>query len=275
MPVRCKIRFPWVILLVLMQPLAAALAQPVNINCIADLLCVEVYRERQIKLVLENKTDKPLSFALFLQPDDLHRFNPDTLRLSQPMTKVLTLFPRPKSAWRYEYRIHYGHERHEHDDDYLYTLPYARGSTYPITQSHVNISTHHLGNLYAIDWDMPRGAAVHAARDGVVVSTYRLSANNSLTGEATANHIWIQHPDGTIGKYLHLDYDGVLVAEGQSIHAGERIGVAGNTGFSSGSHLHFSVSTLGGDSLYQTFNVKFKTRSGPRNLVSGQEYLHP
>jgi murein DD-endopeptidase MepM/ murein hydrolase activator NlpD len=262
-------------LLLLLQPSVATPAEPVNINCLADLLCVTVFKDSEVKLVLENKTHKPLSFALFLQPDNLKRFNPDTLRLNQPMTKNLVLFPRPTDAWSYQYRIHYGHEHHEHDDDYLYTLPYARGSTYPVTQSHVNISTHHRGNLYAIDWEMPRGAAVHAARDGVVVSTYQLSADSSLTGEATANHIWIQHADGTIGKYLHLDTAGVQVAEGQSIHAGERIGGAGNTGFSSGSHLHFSVSSLGGENLYQTFNVKFKTRSGPRFLVSGREYAHP
>ncbi|MCZ6617995.1 MAG: M23 family metallopeptidase [Gammaproteobacteria bacterium] len=216
-----------------------------------------------------------MSFALFLQPDYLQDLNPETLRLSKPTTTVLALFPIPAGPWGYEYRIHYGHARHEHDNDYLYTLPYARDSTYSVTQSHENISTHHRGNLYAIDWGMPRGDAVHAARDGVVVSTYRLSAESSSTGEATANHIWIRHSDGTIGKYLHLDYEGVLVEERQLVLAGQLIGLSGNTGYSSGAHLHFSVSTLGGESLYETFNVKFKTRSGPRNLVSGREYLHP
>ncbi len=278
MAASCKKRFrllPPGVFLFLCHPLVGALADPANVNCNADLLCVTVFKEHEVKVVLENKTDKPLSFALFLQPDYLEGLNPETLRLSQPMTTVLALFPIPAGPWGYEYRIHYGHERHEHDDDYLYTLPYAPGSTYPITQSHENISTHHRGNLYAIDWGMPRGDAVHAARDGVVVSTYRLSAKNSVTGEATANHIWIRHSDGTIGKYLHLDYEGVFVEEGQSVRAGTLIGVAGNTGYSSGSHLHFSVSTLGGESLYETFNVKFKTRSGPRRMVSGQEYLHP
>ncbi len=278
MAASCKNRFqllPLGVFLLLCHPLVGALADPANVNCNADLLCVTVFKEHEVKVVLENKTDKPLSFALFLQPDYLEGLNPETLRLSQPMTTVLALFPIPAGPWGYEYRIHYGHERHEHDDDYLYTLPYAHGSTYPITQSHENLSTHHRGNLYAIDWGMPRGDAVHAARDGVVVSTYRLSAKNSVTGEATANHIWIRHSDGTIGKYLHLDYEGVFVEEGQSVRAGTLIGVAGNTGYSSGSHLHFSVSTLGGESLYETFNVKFKTRSGPRRMVSGQEYLHP
>ncbi len=263
------------VLLVLSFPSGAASAEPANINCNADLLCVSVFKEREVKLVLENKTNKPLSFALFLQPGYLEGLNPGTLYLSEPSTTILALFPIPATPWGFEYRIHYGHQRHEHDDDYLYSLPFAPGSTYPITQSHDNLSTHHRGNRYAIDWNMPVGDAVHAARDGLVVSTYHLSAKSSPTGEATANHIWIRHSDGTIGKYLHLDHEGVFVEEGQSVEAGQLIGSAGNTGYSSGSHLHFSVSTLGGESLYQTFNVKFKTRSGAQTLVSGREYLHP
>ncbi|MFB3104665.1 MAG: hypothetical protein ACE1ZA_07015, partial [Pseudomonadales bacterium] len=190
------------ILFLLSLPCNGAVAEPANVNCSADLLCVSVFKSREVKLVLENKTNKPLSFALFFHPDYLEGLNPDTLHLSEPSTTVLALFPLPATPWGYEYRVHYGHERHEHDDDYLYTLPFALGSTYPVTQSHDNLSTHHRGNRYAIDWGMPRGDAVHAARDGVVVSTYRLSAKNSVTGEATANHIWIRHSDGTIGKYL-------------------------------------------------------------------------
>lgn len=249
--------------------------EPVNLNCNADLLCVKVYKGELVRLVVENKTYKPLSFKLFFTTTNLRHLNPVKRLLSKPMTRELVSFAQPDETWGYEYRIHYGHESHAHDDDHLYTLPYKPGSTYRVSQSHTNISTHRYGNLYAIDWDMPVGEPVHAARGGVVVSTYDQSASTSATGSATANHIWVQHSDATIGKYLHLDHPGVLVTEGQTVTAGQRIGTSGNTGFSSGPHLHFSVSSIGGNVLYQTFNVRFGTSTGPRYLVGDTAYRHP
>ena len=102
---------------------------------------------------------------------------------------------------------------------------------------------------------MPVGERIHAARGGVVVSTYAESTTQSINGDAAANHIWIEHSDGTIGKYLHLDRDGVLVSEGDRVEDGDEIGYPGIPDSVGGAHLHFSVSTLGGDALYQTFNV--------------------
>lgn len=265
-----------IFILILLNGLAQTHAQePVNVNCNADLLCVKVYKGEVVRLVLENKTDKPLSFNLFFTTANLRHLNPAKRLLSQPLTSELVSFTQPDGKWGYEYRIHYGHESHTHDDDYLYTLPYRPGSAYRISQSHTNITTHRYGNLYAIDWDMPVGDPVHAARGGVVVSTYDQSDATSASGSATANHIWVQHSDATIGKYLHLDHEGIFVTEGQTVAAGQRIGTSGNTGFSSGPHLHFSVSSIGGDILYQTFNIRFATRAGPQYLVGDRSYQHP
>ena len=252
----------------------------VNVNCNADLVCVKVYKGRNVDIFLENKTHKPLSFRLIFTTENLSHLNLKTHTLSRPTTAKVVSFPTPVGPWGYEYRIHYGYESHQHDERYPYTLPYEPGSTYLVTQSHTNISTHHFGNLYAIDWAMPIGDPVHAAREGTVVSTYKLAKvagaeEGSGTANHMANHIWIQHSDGTIGKYLHLDHNGVYVREGHRVGAGQLIGAAGNTGFSSGPHLHFSVSTLGGETLYQTINVQFDTNSGPRYLVGGRRYSHP
>jgi murein DD-endopeptidase MepM/ murein hydrolase activator NlpD len=149
-------------------------------------------------------------------------------------------------------------------------LPYKPGAGFEVAQSHTNISTHRLGNRYAIDWSMPIGQPIYAARAGIVVSTY--AASNS---SAMANHIWIEHSDGTIGKYLHLDHRGIRVQEGERVVAAQLIGKSGNTGFSKGPHLHFSVSSLGGKYLYQTHNIKFLTADGVRQVVGGRVYLRP
>jgi murein DD-endopeptidase MepM/ murein hydrolase activator NlpD len=56
-----------------------------------------------------------------------------------------------------------------------------------------------------------------------------------------ANLITIQHKDGTLGSYIHLDYKGVLVKVGDHVERGQLIGYSGLTGFTRGPHLHFVV----------------------------------
>ncbi|MEZ5550628.1 MAG: M23 family metallopeptidase [Pseudomonadales bacterium] len=271
----CLFRSLFCLVLLLMADLTALAADhPVNVNCNADLLCVEVFKAAQIRLIVDNRTIKPLSFGLFLQgyPDSAKPF---LLTLDQPQRVELVALPNDGRRWSYEYRIHYGHERYPHDDGYLYRLPYAPDSAFEVTQSHTNLTTHHTGNRFALDFAMPIGTPVHAARGGRVVSVFQDSDARSLQGEASANHVWILHSDGTIGKYLHLAHQGVRVSEQDLVDAGEMIGVSGNTGFSTGEHLHFSVSTLHDGTLYETFNLRFATGSGEEHLVSGMRYLNP
>jgi murein DD-endopeptidase MepM/ murein hydrolase activator NlpD len=56
-----------------------------------------------------------------------------------------------------------------------------------------------------------------------------------------ANYIRIVHDDGTMGLYAHLKPEGVLVRVGQRVKTGQRIGFSGNTGYTSGPHLHFAL----------------------------------
>ena len=58
--------------------------------------------------------------------------------------------------------------------------------------------------------------------------------------------VYVQHPDGSITVYGHInDY---FVRAGQQVQAGQQIAEVGNTGQSTGPHLHFEVHTGG---LYQ------------------------
>ncbi len=56
-----------------------------------------------------------------------------------------------------------------------------------------------------------------------------------------ANFVQIMHDDGTYAIYAHLQLDTVRVKPGQRVARGEYIANSGNTGFSSGPHLHFAV----------------------------------
>lgn len=267
----------WVtaIISILFTSVVAVAEPPINITCSANLVCVKAYKNSSVRLVMENKSAKPITFQLYLRGDSVRHLQVPRLQLSAPKTKTLISFPTPSEPWGYEFRIHYGHKRHRHDDNYVYSLPYAPKLTYKVTQTHGNLTTHREGNRFAIDWDMAEGDAVYAARDGVVVSTFSEATKSSLTGSEPANHVWIQHSDGTIGKYLHLAVGSVLVHEGQRVTAGEEIAAAGDTGYSQGPHLHFSVSAIAGHDLYQTFNPRFKTSEGIQYLESGKRYYHP
>lgn len=88
-----------------------------------------------------------------------------------------------------------------------------------------------------IDYGAPRGTLVYAAADGVVkVSNYR--AGNPWFG-GYGNYIVIEHGNGTQTLYAHLS--AVDVSVGETVGKGQTIGKTGNTGRSTGPHLHFEV----------------------------------
>src|SRR5690606_25105510 len=92
---------------------------------------------------------------------------------------------------------------------------------------------------YAIDIAMPEGTPIVAARAGVVVKI-----ENSQSGRGNnpaGNFVRIIHDDGTMGVYLHLMRGSVDVREGTRVEVGQQIARSGNTGNSTGPHLHFVV----------------------------------
>lgn len=132
------------------------------------------------------------------------------------------------------------------DRDVLYRLPYQDGSAYLIGQSIGGPRTTHNKpeNFFAIDFVMPEGTVVVAARDGVVVAT---EAGFSQGGTDPyfadkANYVRIIHDDGSLAVYAHLKNQGVRVTTGQRVVTGDVLGFSGSTGYSSGPHLHFGLS---------------------------------
>lgn len=131
----------------------------------------------------------------------------------------------------------------EHDDDYLYLFPFEHGTKHRVTQGYNGTFSHFDENQYAIDFNLDEGTPVYAAREGIVV---RVKEDSRVGGPSAAyadrgNLIMIAHDDGTFGNYVHLMYGGAEVAVGDEVEAGQLIGYSGNTGISSGPHLHFDV----------------------------------
>ena len=84
------------------------------------------------------------------------------------------------------------------------------------------------------DYGAPNGTPVYSSADGVIIVA-RGSGWNSGYGD----NIMIKHNNGTTTVYAHLSK--VLVTVGQIVSKGEIIGRVGNTGRSTGPHLHFEV----------------------------------
>jgi len=122
---------------------------------------------------------------------------------------------------------------------YRYPFPW-RGGPFRLSQG-ANGQYSHFGakNRYAMDIAMPEGTPIIAARAGMVVKT-----ENRQTGrgnDPSGNFVRVLHDDGTMGVYLHLQKGSVSVREGQRVMVGSALALSGNTGNSSGPHLHFVV----------------------------------
>jgi murein DD-endopeptidase MepM/ murein hydrolase activator NlpD len=131
-----------------------------------------------------------------------------------------------------------------HNPSRPYRAPFAVGATFPVTQAYPLRATHDTAeSMYAVDFGLPDGTPVYAAREGTVINV----RHDSFSGAALpqmldqANVILILHDDGTIAMYAHLHWDSIRVRIGQRVQRGEYIANSGNTGFSTGPHLHFAV----------------------------------
>ncbi len=90
-------------------------------------------------------------------------------------------------------------------------------------------------NHRAIDWATPTGTAIWASSGGTVATAGWQSGYGYV--------VYINHPDGNQTRYGHLSK--ILVKTGQKVKQGQKIALSGNTGRSTGPHLHFELRVNG------------------------------
>lgn len=110
-------------------------------------------------------------------------------------------------------------------------------------------STFHKG----VDLAAPTGTPVRATKGGKVSISTHQTSNGRSTGYG--NWIEIKHDDGTSSRYGHLSARDVQV--GQRVEPGQVIGKVGNTGTSTGAHLHFEVRNRNGEAVDPQKVMKF------------------
>ncbi|HET8698712.1 MAG TPA: M23 family metallopeptidase [Gammaproteobacteria bacterium] len=187
------------------------------------------------------------------------------------------LRPLPWSSSMDRHEVVVGVVDADHDDTYEYRLPYGDELSWPVTQGYGAKLSHRGPEQFTVDFGMPPGTPVHAAREGVVV----LAEDSHVTGcwsdecARLANFVVVLHADGTTGEYFHLQHGSVQVRVGDRVQRGQRLALSGNTGYSSAPHLHFGVYRTGRDGTTQSVAVRFRTREGvigePR---AGARYLN-
>lgn len=224
----------------------SAAAKP---SCYKDWVCVApIENGDQLQFFARNLKPWPVTVSFRAKTTNLQGPRGSvTLDLNAMERVEIASYQRKVAGkrYRYEYLFDFtvGSQNPNHEENYRYELPYAKGKDWQILQGFGSRFSHTGRERYAVDFGMPVGSRVLAARGGTVVSL-REHHNRGCWEDGCgkyANFVVILHPDGTTGEYYHLQKDGVLVDVGETVERGQHIANSGNTGHTTTPHLHFAV----------------------------------
>ncbi len=137
--------------------------------------------------------------------------------------------------------------------EHLYAPPFQKGKRFLVVQGFNGNYSHNTPIArYAVDLALPEGEDVCAARAGTVIDLYD-------GNETKKSHfVYIQHNDGSIGDYEHLLPFSIQVGMYQEVEEGECFAKSGNTGNSSGPHLHFAVLKYENQFSFKLISIPFR-----------------
>lgn len=235
-------------------------------ECIDDNLCiVKKYQPSGVAVIAENNTLVPVTVSREIdgkvecyQGEAIKKISVEP-NASEKLAEIngCSFFEIPARFLDVKYTILRIGDTH--DDSYLYKIPFCEGCSYDILQGYDAPFTHFGKHRYAIDFASPVGVNVHASRKGKVVgmeSDYQ-EGGEDIELYDKGNYIWILHEDGSLANYYHLDKEGFSVKVGDYVEKGQLLARSGNTGFTSGPHLHFEVYVANSIKGPKTIPVKF------------------
>lgn len=163
----------------------------------------------------------------------------------------------------------------ERPESQVVSLPYLSPKKFTISQGFNGRYSHSgRGNRFAVDIAMPIGEAIVAVKPGIIADA---ADHFSIGGAANyfldkANHVTVMHADGSYAIYAHILYGSLSVKVGEKVKQGQALARVGNTGFSTGPHLHFVMRYNSGQGAY-SIPFKFKTHNGIEIPKQGKSYL--
>ena len=158
------------------------------------------------------------------------------------------------------------------DTSFVYSLPFENDGSHLIVQGYFGVFSHK--ERAALDFKMKRGTKIYAARGGIVVRVKEDGDKGGLKNKYRpyGNNIVIQHSDGSRAGYWHLQHNGALVNNGDSVKTGQLIGLSGKTGYTALPHLHFLVWRFTDGGQWQQVPTRFQTSKGVKYLRSFHRY---
>jgi hypothetical protein len=155
----------------------------------------------------------------------------------------------------------------------LHHIPFREGFKTKVMQGFHGYLSHKEDLAYSVDFRCKEGTPVTASRGGRVWAVREDSDKGCADPSCVddANYVIIDHGDGTYSEYYHLQKMGAIVEPGEQVCTGQVVGLCGNTGFSSGPHLHFAVT----DTSRHTIPLRMREaqRRGYGFVVPETEYV--
>ncbi|MDP2454511.1 M23 family metallopeptidase [Kaistella sp. SH11-4b] len=225
------------------------------VSCISfaqDSIQLKIYRENVGKtfvLYADNDEHAPVSVEYSFTAENMSSSAKDkSVTVIPALAKKFLLTELqsidPKKGTRFNYTAYYvlGDVNIDFKEkDIAYTLPFAKHKKHSVYQGYNGKFSHQ--NANSIDFSLQNGEQVFAAREGTIVQVIINNNKNCITKDCARfnNKITILHNDGTLAEYVHLKQNGSTVQIGEQVSQGQLIGYSGNTGWTKGPHLHFSV----------------------------------
>jgi len=272
----------WLALWLVLGIVAGPAVAETRTECI-DKVCLHVSRSfDRVEIEASNGQAVPvgvrLDFTQLVNATPVpSRMPPERLVEPGGRSALVALIRKNASAsasFPFRWQWVYGNPRAVHDRSARYRMPFGGKEKRVLTQGVSGAFSHKGESKYSFDWAMPISTPILAARAGKVVNVADgyTKAGTAQSFLREANAVTVMHDDGTFATYAHLD-PGAGARPGMYIYAGEVVGFSGNTGFSTGPHLHFSVWKAGYDGATSTIPIRFHDAS-ERGFVPREEVAY-
>ena len=146
-------------------------------------------------------------------------------------------------TWENNWTWRIGTINASHDKSILYARPFPKTSNFKIVQGYNGRGSHQGEFTHSIDWDMPIGTPVLAARPGTVGFIRDAFSGHSTdpSWKERTNTVTIYHDDGTMAEYSHIKQHSARVKVGDRVETAGIIALSADVGYAVSPHLHFRV----------------------------------